>query len=108
MRLDQMKSPEGERLNKQLVRLLRALEPEEAPMTELYASLWDIHDGALRVVAWIEELSTLDASRDTERITRLLYNIQSELYGHLEKHLESMRGPLDTLCSRLTEEVEHA
>jgi hypothetical protein len=108
MDLDQMKSPGGDRLNKQLERLLVALEPDDAAVTELYASLWDIHDAAVDVAKWIEELSSLDASQDTERITRLLFQIQFQLYGHLEKHLESMRLPLDNLCSRLAEEVEHA
>jgi hypothetical protein len=108
LELNQMKSPDGERLTRQLEKLLVALEPDDAAVTELYASLWDIHDGAVDVAKCIEELSGLDATQDAERITRLLFQIQFQLYGHLEKHLESMREPLENLCSRLTEEVEHA
>lgn len=99
---------DGTRLDQRLDALLEDLRQMEPSAPELYVHLRDLHDGALRVVNCISELAELDAS-NLERINRLLWDIQVELYDHLvPNHLGEMKPILVELCNKLSDEVHAA
>lgn len=103
MKLHDKQAGDGEALNKKLEKLLAVLEPDKSATVELYAHLWDLHDAATRIEAWIAELATLEPHTDRDRAIRLLYNLRVELFDHTEPHLKDLRPILEDLCLRLVD-----
>jgi hypothetical protein len=106
MKLNEMRAPDGRLLHKGLESVLASVERDESAVTELYTSLWDVHDAASRVVTAIEELASKDSERDFEAITRLLFKIQSELYSHIAGHLNSLAPVLEKTATRAADELD--
>lgn len=104
MRLDQIHTPEGEPFTKSLERVLIALAEDDEAVSELYQSLWDIHDGAARLIPAIQELARVDPQANTARATRLLFQIYAELYEHLEGHLQTLKPVLSRTTDKLVGE----
>ncbi|MDB4950271.1 MAG: hypothetical protein JWM27_2920 [Gemmatimonadetes bacterium] len=105
MKLREQHSSDGRRLNKALHDLLLALGLSDTSLTEVYVDLWDVHDGALRIVHMIEKLAQLDPGVDLKQITHLLFTIQAELFDHISPHLRGLEPELGALCSTLADRL---
>jgi hypothetical protein len=106
MKLNEMHAADGRPLHRALESVLTAVETDNEAVTELYTSLWDIHDGARRVVSAIEELAVQNPQDGVATITRLLFKIQAELYNHMSDHLDSLRPVLDQTATRLADRLD--
>src|SRR5688572_1329747 len=105
MGLAQQKSALGERRHQVLQQRMVQLTKTAAEATDLYAHLWDIHDGSQKLAGLIRKLTELDPEAEPREFTRVVYRIHVELYDHLLPHMRGVRKPLAELAGRLADKT---